>query len=143
MGLALAILLTRKGADVSIVARNEERLQAALEEVEVRPCVPFQLSPVNSFVLLQKARQTPNQVLRAYSFSLSDAVSSAAALEAACQSHGGRNPDAVFLCAGCSTPGFFIEQDEASLRQGMDGGYWVQAWSALVSPLAHEYCALR
>jgi short-subunit dehydrogenase len=36
LGLALALLLTKKGADVSIVARNEERLQKALQEMEVR-----------------------------------------------------------------------------------------------------------
>jgi short-subunit dehydrogenase len=36
LGLALAILLTKRGADVSIVARNEERLQKALDEMEVR-----------------------------------------------------------------------------------------------------------
>jgi 3-dehydrosphinganine reductase len=82
--------------------------------------------------LQQKARQNPEQVLKAYSFSLTDAASSAAALEAACQAHEGRNPDAVLLCAGASTPGFFVEEDEQSLRKGMDDGYWVQAWSALV-----------
>lgn len=37
LGLALAVLLTKKGADVSIVARNEERLQKALAEMEVSP----------------------------------------------------------------------------------------------------------
>lgn len=36
LGLALAILLTKKGADVSIVARNEEQLEKALEKLEVR-----------------------------------------------------------------------------------------------------------
>jgi len=56
---------------------------------------------------------------------------SKAALDAACHPHGGRSPDAMFLCAGKSTPGFFVEQDEDSLRQGMDNGYWVQAWSSL------------
>jgi len=112
LGLALAILLTQKGADVSIVARNEERLKKALEEMET-------------------VRQTPNQILKSYSFSLNDYNTSKAALDAACQPHGGRNPDALFLCAGKSTPGFFVEEDEDSLRQGMDNGYWVQAWSAL------------
>ena len=34
-GLALAVLLVKRGAHVSIVARNEERLQAALAELEV------------------------------------------------------------------------------------------------------------
>lgn len=68
-----------------------------------------------------------------YSFSLNDASSSAAAFEAACNGNGGKCPDAVFLCAGASRPGFFIEEDEATLKLGMDNGYWVQAWSALVS----------
>jgi 3-dehydrosphinganine reductase len=80
----------------------------------------------------QKYRQTPNQVLKSYSFSINDASEAAAALEAASEPHGGRCPDAVFLCAGKSTPGFFVEEDETSLRNGMDNGYWVQAWSALV-----------
>ncbi|KAG6816935.1 hypothetical protein H0H87_001637 [Tephrocybe sp. NHM501043] len=113
LGLSLAILLTKKGADVSIVARNEERLQKALEQLE-------------------SVRQSPNQILRAYSFPLNDAESSAAALEAASKGNDGKCPDAVFLCAGASRPGFFVEEDEASLRRGMDNGYWVQAWSALI-----------
>jgi len=112
LGLALAILLTKCGADVSIVARDEERLQKALEEMEA-------------------VRQSPNQVLKSYSFALNDLTSSTAALGAACEPHGNRCPDAMFLCAGKSTPGFFVEQNGDSLRQGMDNGYWVQAWSAL------------
>ncbi|KAI0959479.1 hypothetical protein AcW1_004292 [Taiwanofungus camphoratus] len=114
LGLALAILLTRKGADVSIVARNEERLHKALDELEA-------------------VRQTPNQLLKAYSYAVDSAAGASAALEAACRPHGGRCPDAVFLCAGKSTPGFFVEQDEASLRKGMDETYWAQASSALVA----------
>jgi 3-dehydrosphinganine reductase len=54
------------------------------------------------------------------------------ALEAACLAHGGQTPDAVFLCAGKATPGFFIEETEESMREGMDGTYWLAAWSALV-----------
>ena len=38
LGRALAILLTKKGADVSIVARNEGRLQEALTKMEVNFC---------------------------------------------------------------------------------------------------------
>jgi 5,10-methylene-tetrahydrofolate dehydrogenase/methenyl tetrahydrofolate cyclohydrolase len=37
LGRALAILLTKKGADVTIVARDEERLAKALADIEVRP----------------------------------------------------------------------------------------------------------
>ncbi|KAL6309664.1 oxidoreductase [Sparassis latifolia] len=114
LGLSLAVALTKKGADVSIVARNEDRLRAALDQLEA-------------------VRQTPNQILKSYSFSVDDASNAAAALEAACEPHGGRCPDAMFLCAGKSRPGFFVEQDEESLRRGMDESYWAQAWSALVS----------
>jgi 3-dehydrosphinganine reductase len=54
------------------------------------------------------------------------------ALEAACEPHGGQTPDAIFLCAGKATPGFFIEQTEESLRKCMDETYWVGAFSAMV-----------
>ncbi|KAI0004900.1 oxidoreductase [Russula compacta] len=114
LGLGLAILLTKRGADVSIVARNEENLQKALAQLEA-------------------SRVNPNQILRAYSFSLGTQKAAADALEAACVPHGGQTPDAVFLCAGKSTPGFFIEQTEESLRKGMDDTYWLAAWSAMVA----------
>ncbi|EMD40770.1 hypothetical protein CERSUDRAFT_80424 [Gelatoporia subvermispora B] len=114
LGLALAKLLTKQGADVSIVARNEERLKTALEELEAM-------------------RQTPNQILKAYSYPVDNATGAEAALEAACESHGGRSPDSVFLCAGSSKPGFFVEQTEESLRRGMDETYWAQAFMALAA----------
>jgi len=114
LGLALAILLTKRGADVSIVARNEENLQKALAQLET-------------------ARVNPNQILKSHSFSLGTQEAAADALEAACVPHGGQTPDAVFLCAGKSTPGFFIEQTEESMRKGMDDTYWLAAWSAMVA----------
>lgn len=41
LGLALAVLLTSKGADVSIVARSQEGLNKALKDLEVRyACLP-------------------------------------------------------------------------------------------------------
>lgn len=114
LGLSLAVLLAKKGANVSVVARDRERLQLALGELE-------------------KVRQSPNQILKVYSFGLDDATAAAEALEAACQGNGIVCPDAVFLCAGASRPGFFIEETETSMKSGMDKGYWVQAWSALAA----------
>ncbi|THH15370.1 hypothetical protein EW146_g5096 [Bondarzewia mesenterica] len=114
LGLALAILLTKQGADVSIVARNEEQLEKALAQMEA-------------------ARVNPNQVLRAYSYELNSASAARDSLEVACVPHGGQCPDAVFLCAGKATPAFFIEQDEETMRKGMDSTYWVAAWSALAA----------
>ncbi|KAJ7781176.1 oxidoreductase [Mycena metata] len=124
LGLALAILLTRNGADVSIVARDERKLQAALEDLE-------------------KVRQSPGQKLKSYSFSLNEAESASAALEAVCAAHDGRCPDAIFLCAGTSTPGFFVEETEASQRKGMEMAYWVQASTALAAAkrMVRDRCA--
>ncbi|KAJ7754251.1 oxidoreductase [Mycena maculata] len=114
LGLSLAILLTKNGADVSIVARDEQKLRSALDEME-------------------KVRQSPDQKLLSYSYSLNEAEAASAALEADCAAHDGRCPDAIFLCAGTSTPGFFVEETEASLRKGMEMTYWVQAWTALAA----------
>ncbi|KAJ7638874.1 hypothetical protein FB45DRAFT_904117 [Roridomyces roridus] len=114
LGLSLAILLTKKGAHVSIVARDEQKLRTALEEME-------------------KVRQNADQKLHYYSFSLNEADASSQALDAVCAAHGGRSPDALFLCAGSSAPRFFVEETEASLRKGMDTAYWVQAWTALAA----------
>lgn len=59
---------------------------------------------------------------------------SAAALQAASEAHGGRCPDAFFLCAGASRPSFFIDQNEESMRKDMDSSYGAQAFTALVMP---------
>lgn len=89
----------------------------------------------SSRTYLEIVRQTLNLVLKTYSFPRNEGDLSTAALDAACDENGGKCPDAVFLCAGSARPGFFIEENEASLRQDMDQCYWVQAWSALVSQL--------
>ncbi|KAG8976134.1 3-dehydrosphinganine reductase, partial [Tulasnella sp. 427] len=111
LGLAVAIELVKKGANVSIVARTEKTLQDALKTLETH-------------------RVSPEQKLAYYSHSLVTAAGSKEALEAACAPYNGRVPDAAFLVAGGSTPKFFVEMEEADLRKGMDDGYWVQAFSA-------------
>ncbi|KAF7338978.1 Oxidoreductase [Mycena venus] len=110
LGLELAKLLVQKGAHVSIVARNQERLDKALAQLET-------------------LRTSPGQQLHAYSFSLYTAADSAAALTAACAPHGGDSPDAVFACAGSARPMYFVEMTEEDMRRGMDDAYWVQAWT--------------
>lgn len=114
LGLALAILLTKRGADVSIVARNEDNLRKALAQLEA-------------------ARVNSNQILKSYSHSLDTQKAAADALEVACLPHAGQSPDAVFLCAGKATPGFFIEETEETMRKGMDNTYWLATWSAMAA----------
>ncbi|KAG7092848.1 hypothetical protein E1B28_009162 [Marasmius oreades] len=112
LGLALAVILAKKGAHVSIVARDEEKLRIALEEVE-------------------KARQNPEQILKSYSYSLTEAQAAEDALKAACEPHGGKAPDAIFLCAGTARLGYFVEQTPESLQNGMNISYWISAYTAL------------
>ncbi|KAI0785562.1 oxidoreductase [Abortiporus biennis] len=112
LGLSLAILLTQLGAHVSIVARDQKKLESALEQLEA-------------------ARKHPDQILKTYSYSIQEAAGAAAAIDAACEPHGGRAPDVVFNCAGTSRPGYWLEQDETSMKSGMDSTYWAQAWTAL------------
>ncbi|KZV97212.1 oxidoreductase [Exidia glandulosa HHB12029] len=114
LGLALALDLVKRGAHVSIIARNQARLDAALE-------------------VLEEARLDKTQQIHAYSFSLATFEESKAALDAACAVHGGRVPDALFFCAGASTPRFFVETSPEQLEQTFVDGYWVQAWSALAA----------
>ncbi|EJC99773.1 oxidoreductase [Fomitiporia mediterranea MF3/22] len=117
LGLSLAILLVKKGANVTIVARNVENLKKAIAELE-------------------RHRQSSEQTFRYHSYSLSTSADSHAALDAECralvqQSDGAvSTPDAFFLCAGSSRPSFFVENTEEHLIQGMEQAYWVQAWSA-------------
>jgi 3-dehydrosphinganine reductase len=114
LGLALAKLVARKGAHVSIVARTQSKLDDALKELEAN-------------------RQSPDQVFKAFSFSLDTAEESAAALQAASNVHGGQVPDAVFACAGASKPMYFLEMQPEDLSRGMTNGYWVQAWTAFAA----------
>ncbi|KAG5637155.1 hypothetical protein H0H81_005599 [Sphagnurus paluster] len=114
LGLSLAILLARKGAHISIVARNQEKLDNAIAQLE-------------------EVRKNPQQQFKAYSFSLSTAKDSADALRAVCAPYDGQTPDAIFACAGASKPMFLVEMEEQDLVDGMTNGYWVQAWTAFAA----------
>lgn len=128
-GLALAVMLAQRGADVSIVARNKERLDKALETLEVSNHPHPLLCLLN---ILQTARQAPKQILKAYSFAVDSEAGSLAAIKAASEPFGGRCPEAFFLVAGAARPSYFVEQDEELLRHGMQISYWAQACTALV-----------
>uniref|UniRef100_A0A0W0FBR0 3-dehydrosphinganine reductase n=1 Tax=Moniliophthora roreri TaxID=221103 RepID=A0A0W0FBR0_MONRR len=111
LGLSVAILMVQKGAHVSIVARNQANLDKALG-------------------ILTGHRVSPEQKVNAYSFDLSTATGSTKALDAVCEPFEGRAPDTVLCLAGMGRPKFFVEMTEEDLVQGMNGAYWVQAWTA-------------
>lgn len=130
--MALSILLSQHGADVSIVARNEDNLQAAIKKLEVRP-LAFRAGRWSAYrPFFQAASQSVDQKFAWYSHSLTSAKESQEALRAVIAGHNGDIPDCVFLCAGGSKPKFFVEMSEEELIHGMDMGYWVQAWTAWV-----------
>ncbi|KAG1847354.1 hypothetical protein DFJ58DRAFT_663380, partial [Suillus subalutaceus] len=113
-GLALAKLVARKGAHISIVARNKSKLNDALKELEAN-------------------RQSPDQVFKAFSFSLNTAEESSAALQAASDAHDGQVPDAVFACAGAAKPMYLLEMQPEDLSREMENVYWIQAWTAFAA----------
>jgi 3-dehydrosphinganine reductase len=81
----------------------------------------------------QSLKVSPTQIIKSYSFSLTDASGSVAALDAASTPFGGKAPDAMFLCAGAAKPRFFIDDDTQDLENAMKNAYWIQAYSAHVS----------
>ncbi|KAF8917185.1 oxidoreductase [Mucidula mucida] len=95
------VIMVQKGAHVSIVARNQERLNKAVE-------------------LLNTHKNSPDQKIHAYSYSLYTAKESTDALDAACAPFDGKAPDAIIACA----------MTEEDLDHGMKESYWVQAWTA-------------
>ncbi|KAI6039569.1 hypothetical protein EDC04DRAFT_3006968 [Pisolithus marmoratus] len=132
LGLAIAKDLARKGASVSIVACTQNKLDAALKELEVR-----WLSTLGhrhfTDVYNQSLRQSPAQASRAFSFSLKTAGASAEALAAVCAANGGQVPDAVFACAGASRPMYLVDMTAEDFERGMTDGFWVQAWIAFAT----------
>ncbi|KAJ4490053.1 oxidoreductase [Lentinula aciculospora] len=112
LGLAVAKLLVLKGAHVSIVSRDAQRLENAMKELEA-------------------VRISPSQAFKSYSYDLVTMSGAREALDAVCEPHEGRNPDAIFMLAGSCHPRFFIEETEETMKKQMDQTYWVQAWTAL------------
>ena len=108
----MAKLLASKGANVSIVARDEAKLKDAVQELE-------------------KHRISPDQKFFWYSHSLTSATGSAEALASAIRPFGGAPPDAAFLCAGASKPKFFVEMSEKDLLDGMGNGYCMYSFLLL------------
>ncbi|KAJ9107233.1 hypothetical protein QFC20_003768 [Naganishia adeliensis] len=114
LGLALSEYLASQGAQVTIVARDVKKLEEAKSRIETH-------------------RISETQKIVAISADLTRQADSARAYQDAIAQQGGLEPESVFLCAGHARPGFFVEADESDLRSGLDGTYWVSAWTAQVA----------
>lgn len=82
----------------------------------------------------QNLRSDSSQIVQAISADLTTATTSQQALvdAVAHSKFSGKAPDHVYLCAGFAKPGFFVTTSEKDLQQGLDGVYWVSAWTAQV-----------
>ncbi|MCO5565368.1 hypothetical protein L7F22_019041 [Adiantum nelumboides] len=103
LGLSLAELVVEKGADVTICARSQEKLEAAVRQIKKNAHsgqkVSYVVADVSTFESARKALES--------------------ASSGQDQGKVDRIPDVVFCCAGASKPGYFIEQDESRFAEGI------------------------
>jgi 3-dehydrosphinganine reductase len=103
IGLATARLLSTRGAHVWLVARNEEKLAAALAQLE-------------------SGRISPQQ---RFGYSVADVGDAEQAASAVAEAEQGVGlPDLVFNCAGVAHPGYFQELDLEVFRWMMQVNYF-------------------
>ncbi|KAG4304476.1 hypothetical protein PORY_002186 [Pneumocystis oryctolagi] len=107
VGKALAMICTRRGAHVCIVARNKKILNETLSEMET-------------------VKYSPNQKLQAISADLTIATEVKRALDEYSQSV----PDIVFCCAGAAQPGFFVDLSLEQIEEGVKVNYLTAAYVA-------------
>lgn len=102
IGKATAKLLAAEGANVFIIARNRERLDQALAEIETR-------------------RARPDQQLKASSADVTDYEAIESAITAIVERQGG--PDILVNSAGIARPGYFQELPVGEFHEHMDINY--------------------
>jgi 3-dehydrosphinganine reductase len=131
LGLALACLLAGKGAHVTIVARTQRTLDDAVEKIKVRPHrIPASLPDL----LAQTCCINDQQQIHSVSADLTSYEGSQKAFDTACARFQGKAPDFVFSCVGGAGHilGFFVEETEEQLRQGLQTNYESVLWTAHV-----------
>lgn len=111
LGLALGKKLAARGANVVIVARDEEKLASALAEIE-------------------DSAHDPAQRFLSLSYDLTLPESAPAILKTVIDWNDGEPPEIVWNCAGYCTPSFFADASIHTLRSQMDTLYWSAAYMA-------------
>ncbi|TPX71424.1 hypothetical protein SpCBS45565_g01075 [Spizellomyces sp. 'palustris'] len=109
-GLALAKVLAKRGAHVTIVARSVDKLKAA--QLEISAC-----------------KSSEEQVIRYESADLCVPDLAANAMERA-EQETKKKVDYVFMCAGSARPGFFASASAADLEKEMQTDYFTAAYTA-------------
>ncbi|TIB29889.1 hypothetical protein E3P84_03543 [Wallemia ichthyophaga] len=108
LGLALASELVNRGSSVTICARNESKLAAAVAQIE-------------------KHRSNDNQFIHYVSADLTKYTQALHAIERATElalATQKMPPSLFFACAGCSTPGWFAEMSIEEFEWDMQANYF-------------------
>ncbi|OBT54413.1 hypothetical protein VE04_05257 [Pseudogymnoascus sp. 24MN13] len=108
MGLSVAKILSGKGANVVIVARNVGKLEAALSEIKA-------------------SAASATQTFHYISADLTDASEASRIVTDVMAWNSGVSPDVVWCMAGSSEPQLFLDAPSKVLRNQMDINYWASA----------------
>lgn len=130
MGRGLAKLLAQKGANVVIVARDQQKLDDALKYISVRSLT---VKPIHQICLthLQPAAKNPqSQRFHAISADMIKAEENTRLIVEVTAWNNGNPPDIVWANAGSSRPSLFIDTPIDILRSQMEINYWAACYLA-------------
>lgn len=112
MGKEIAKLLSQRGANVILVARNIEKLKASTEYAKAA------------------AKNPSTQRFHYISADCTSEAENARLLNEATTWNNGSAPEIVWANAGSSTPGLFLDQKSDTMRSQMDINYWAACYLA-------------
>lgn len=127
MGRALGKLFAQKGANVVIVARDVEKLEAALAYISVSP---YSTTAPLSEVKQSAALRPGSQRLHYISADVTVPSENTRIVSEATAWNNGQPPDIVWANAGMAVPGLFLDTSIETLRSQMDVNYWAATYLA-------------
>ncbi|KAG5299376.1 3-ketodihydrosphingosine reductase tsc10 [Histoplasma capsulatum G186AR] len=112
MGKSVAMELAKKGASVTIVGRDVNKLQAVYEAMKTF------------------APPMCDQKFHWIKADLTDPKESERVMDEVTEFNDGVYPDIVWCCVGQCLPGFFLHSSLETLRAQMDTNFWTSAYTA-------------
>ncbi|KAI0119747.1 NAD(P)-binding protein [Daldinia grandis] len=112
MGLAAGRQLAEKGANIVIVARDQEKLYQSIEYIQQGAVNP----QAQRFLHISADLTTPSESVRV--------------IDQVVSWNSGNPPDIVWCCAGSSHPGLFIETPISEFQSQMNSNYFTSLYMA-------------
>lgn len=131
MGRGLGKLLAQKGANVVIVARNEQKLADALKYISVRkPHFAWEKRTALTGYMQSAAKSPQSQRFHSISADVTSSSENIRLIQEVTAWNDGNPPDVVWANAGGAHPYLFIDTDLETQRAQMDLNYWAAAYLA-------------